>query len=1275
MEDTKCGDGLENDAGRLHQQDGIDTTAASVVNGCHPTSYADAVMNGSTLGNNVTDYAIDQNVSDLHYQHHRGQQTQTPQSRPELQLDHRQQIQVNFSQVDQSNLRHHENHFQHHNYHHSHGHHDSSETHPGTSIQQKPHSNPPQCFQNPDMSKDIENRIYYSDQSSNHHHFACNHYSNSSQIGGENTKESLSHNNHANIERNCKGETNDFMFESHENDGRLSIASERAMSIASERATTPMAMSTVAEDEFMNQDVLNEDTIVVNDEGEQLVQSGSVGDGNSRRLETNSTGPQTHQPNSMILPFKSNGVTDENNTGSDFSERTTPCASANPDTSQEIESTHNSFKSVLTNALPLDIHRNNNIPDADGLEENKAAEVAFSTPVAAALTRQRPKSLSKELLRSPEHTVERLSYVLGRGTLVMINFSQRNLSFGDAELIRSAIIANPQLGVLKLGYNNLGDTGTSLIASAINFGGDGFEETDKVKLGESDESKCKGADSFHRRQHHPSLSVLDLGFNNIGDRGCFSLATLAVSRNSTLSTLYLSGNAVGEQGALALADAVAGGCGLTSLHLTANRVGAPGVKGLMRSIAEFDVIVQMAQQDRENRMALEEEKKRRLAMMNAGSIDAVGNDVTNLDCGDESELDDLARLNGFNCMEELYLGGTNMGSTGCLSVSNMLLTNLSLRVLCLSDNGLNDQDLSLFSQSISRNRQLPIETLRFSFNRLTCVGVETLMNAIWESKTLREIKLDNNQIRDRGAQLAAVVLTSVDLEVLDLGFNRLTIVGVKALMKSLAENSSLNTLTLSGNVLDTNASKAVSYALAYNRTIQKLFVDHCSLSYAAQRHIAAGIVSNSNLALRVMSGFPLGAISVTLGLPAAMEHWTNEQVLKFIRVMWDRHRHENGPTLALSKESSLSLSTSGVSESSPNPGGAKSPAKTDEKVGPSDPATVVAAAMSAFTALGDTAGTLLTTEEPQRAISETSPIVSSDAVMLEKTPSGTIRVPPLDDSDDESSQADKSATPLEVSVSHVSTDSLCTANGKECPETPLDPVKKKRNMEWLRLHYRSLNGMTQLPFVHADLLQLYRYFYSPIDVEEDGSVQEGNANRTNLKSGDSGGTTPTEFFYTEKHPPNSPSLSSASSAGPHTARRQIMPGLQRKASYRSLHDVAMMPDSLNYRLRSPNFISIDNSCRRRPVSALEGCNPMQPALKRARNDKPRIDYFPRIKTKIEAFLSSSNQPKALVLLRQLKFIETMLFRDGHPYQDQVSRDNDPTELVPADAEIILIDMM
>ena len=834
-----------------------------------------------------------------------------------------------------------------------------------------------------------------------------------------------------------------------------------------------------------------------------------------------------------------------------------------------------------------------------------------------------------------------------------INFSQRNLGSNDAPLIRSAILTNPQLAVLKLGYNNLGNVGANLIAEAIHVGGGLIMRRSGSVGGGDSQSQQLPLQQQQQYRHHPSLSVLDLGFNNVGDEGCTSLANLAVARNPSLATLYLSGNAVGEAGALALADVIAAGCGLTSLHLTANRICAKGVKGLMRSIAEFDVTMQMAQQDRENRMALEEEKKKRVMKSNNGNHTAArgggrgGEEqdaiLDSLELGDGDDgPDDFARLSGFKCIKELHLGGTNMESTGCLSVSNMLLTNLSLRVLCLSDNGLNDQDLSLFSQSISRNRQLPLETLRLSFNKLTCVGVETLMNAIWGSKTLREIKLDNNQIRDRGAQLAAVVLTSVELEVLDMGFNRLTIVGIKALMKSLAENCSLLTLTLSGNVLDTNASKAVSYALAYNKTIQKLYVDHCSLSYAAQRHIAAGIVSNSKLALRVMSGFPLGAISVTLGLPGAMENWTNEQVLKFIRVMWDRTRHEREDA-----SSGEMTSTIGAPEAPVNATSVNSTEKEEPKSGPSDPATVVAAAKGAFEALGDAGGALLLTEEPQRAISDTSPMVSSDAVMLEKTPSGTVRVPSLNEYPHEHFHTSSHETaPLDTSVSHAShasVDSLCTANGKSCPETPVDPEAKKRNMEWLRLHYRSLNEIIQLPYVYADLLQLYRYFYSSGEVDDEDSVHDGM-------------------------PPPGPGFNLGTAPSP---TPQKMSGLQRKISYRGLDIIAGGKGSIT--IPSSNFShASESSSKRRPMSEDESMQP--PANKRARSGKPRIDYFPRLKAQVESCLSSSKQTKALILLRQLKFVETTMFQGSNPYCDQ-SLQVEPNEPTALDAEIILIDMI
>ncbi len=77
-------------------------------------------------------------------------------------------------------------------------------------------------------------------------------------------------------------------------------------------------------------------------------------------------------------------------------------------------------------------------------------------------------------------------------------------------------------------------------------------------------------------------------------------------------------------------------------------------------------------------------------------------------------------------------------------------------------------------------------------------------------------------------------------------------------MKTLAENTSVRSLTLSGNAIDTTSARAVSYALALNRNLKELFMDNCSATYGAQRHIAAGIVSNKFSALGILRGFHLG---------------------------------------------------------------------------------------------------------------------------------------------------------------------------------------------------------------------------------------------------------------------------------------------------------------------------------------------------------------------------------------------------------------------------------
>jgi Ran GTPase-activating protein (RanGAP) involved in mRNA processing and transport len=375
--------------------------------------------------------------------------------------------------------------------------------------------------------------------------------------------------------------------------------------------------------------------------------------------------------------------------------------------------------------------------------------------------------------------------------LLQIDLSRRGLGEEDAEIIRLTLRSNPQLAVLKLGDNNLGDNGATIIASSCSKDG----------------------------RHHQSLTVLDLGFNGIGDQGITELSLHMIAGNHVLRNLYLSGNNFKQKGAMAIAGAILHGCSLIRLHISANKLGPAGIKVLAGAVAEMDA------------------RRQHLLQRRGGIV--------------ISAIKPPA-------VEELHIGDISMKTKGLVCLSQMLLSNSSLRVLNLSNNEIDDRDMAIISQALAQNKGIPLTSVQLSFNKITCVGVECFMNSIWGSQTLKEVKLDNNKMQDRGAQLCSVVLGSVRLEVLDLSFNRVSTVGVKAMMKSLSENDSLRVLSLSGIPMDQNASKAVSYALAYNSSLQVFNIDSCCVGYSGQRHIVAGIVSNRNVKLRTLTGFALG---------------------------------------------------------------------------------------------------------------------------------------------------------------------------------------------------------------------------------------------------------------------------------------------------------------------------------------------------------------------------------------------------------------------------------
>jgi Ran GTPase-activating protein (RanGAP) involved in mRNA processing and transport len=370
-----------------------------------------------------------------------------------------------------------------------------------------------------------------------------------------------------------------------------------------------------------------------------------------------------------------------------------------------------------------------------------------------------------------------------------INLARRNLGPADALLIAKAIRSNLQLSILKLCYNALRDEGAITLAKAL-----------KMSNG----------------HHHRALSVLDLGFNEIGDSGCQAIAFAGVAGNYNLQSLYLTGNRIGEKGAIALARAFLHGTGIVALYVSANCIQSTGMAALAVAVTTND---------------------ERLAGPAACAV---------------SEQAPTRR------MQHLHLSDTHIGQEGFESVAGLVLSTASLKTLCLSGNNIDDQDMMLLSHALAQNKSIPLETIRLGYNHISCQGVECFMNAVWGSLTLKEIMLNHNKIKDRGAQLCAVVLTSISLVNLDISFNRISTVGIKALMKNLSENGTLGSLSLCGIPIDLNASKAVSYALAYNTSLRELYLDNCSTGYSTQRHIVAGVVSNRRSSLSVLTGFAVG---------------------------------------------------------------------------------------------------------------------------------------------------------------------------------------------------------------------------------------------------------------------------------------------------------------------------------------------------------------------------------------------------------------------------------
>ena len=187
--------------------------------------------------------------------------------------------------------------------------------------------------------------------------------------------------------------------------------------------------------------------------------------------------------------------------------------------------------------------------------------------------------------------------------LIATPLTKTNVSFYDKEIGEDGAVtfaaaiqpmegskgALPRLSTLYLGWNNIGDSGLTSLATALGSGALPSLTVLNLTRNQMGDIGVTALASALGKGALPSLRGLNLGYNKIGDDGVIALATaLANGTLPNLEVLVLSHNKIGDSGLSSFATVLGSGALslLTELWLNNNQIGDSGLTSLANALGK-----------------------------------------------------------------------------------------------------------------------------------------------------------------------------------------------------------------------------------------------------------------------------------------------------------------------------------------------------------------------------------------------------------------------------------------------------------------------------------------------------------------------------------------------------------------------------------------------------------------------------------------------------------------------------------------------------------------
>lgn len=465
-------------------------------------------------------------------------------------------------------------------------------------------------------------------------------------------------------------------------------------------------------------------------------------------------------------------------------------------------------------------------------------------------------SLELILAKVGEEGARSLGSILRRRALGLLAVRYVPLGVVGAEYIAEGLRANRGLRRLYVEAAQLSKEGATALVQAASLHPtlESFFVSDRPSF--IDPRNLREALGDLLRQSS-TLQELNLSGNGTEDDGGFGDAEVVslvqgalLNPHSALQRLYLNANNIGARGAEALRDLLLRNRSLRSLVLSGNALKEAGAialaEGLRGNTTLENLQVDSTKMGARGVKAVvealaDQQGLRRLQIKNNEVETSQRSRISQF--GDDSTISQAALAGAFetslrenSVLRELDLGFNYMGDTVLLGLGRSLQTNRTLRQLMLSGNHITDDGVVVLGRALA-GRGAVIEVLDLGYNDITSVGIESLAENIRENRSLVRLSLDNNNVGDEGSIALARAFQGQHrkLKILQLRKNNIRDRGAIALAYLSARNPQLRELFLDENTIGIPGGQAMGYALSG---------DAAGLGRLLQDHNAGGIAED-----------------------------------------------------------------------------------------------------------------------------------------------------------------------------------------------------------------------------------------------------------------------------------------------------------------------------------------------------------------------------------------------------------------------------------------------